>query len=39
MLVIDNIKGEIVEEKIPENIKYESVIKTDNYSSYSKWKQ
>jgi hypothetical protein len=39
MLVVDNLKGKTVGEKVSENIKYDAVIKTDNYSSYSKIKE
>src|SRR5690606_35551560 len=38
MLVVDNLKGETVEKKVKENISPDSVVKTDNYSSYSKVK-
>ena len=38
MLVVDNLKGQTVGEKVAENIKYDTVVKTDNYSSYSKIK-
>ena len=38
MLVVDNLKGQTVGEKVSENIKYDSVVKTDNYRSYSKIK-
>jgi len=38
MLVVDNLKGQTVGEKVSENIKYNTVVKTDNYSSYSKIK-
>ena len=38
MLVVDNLKGQTVGEKVAENIKYDVVVKTDNYSSYSKIK-
>jgi protein tyrosine/serine phosphatase len=38
MVVVDNLKGHTVGEKVSENIKYDSVVKTDNYSSYSKIK-
>ena len=36
MLVVDNLKGKTVGEKVSGNIKYDTVVKTDNYSSYSK---
>jgi hypothetical protein len=39
MLVVDNLKGKTVGEKVLENIKYDTVVKTDNYSSYSKIKE
>ena len=39
MLVVDNLKGQTVDEKVSENIKYDTVVKTDNYSSYSKIKE
>ena len=39
MLVVDNLKGKTVGEKVSENIKYDTVVKTDNYSSYSKIKE
>jgi ISXO2-like transposase domain/Transposase zinc-ribbon domain len=39
MLVVDNLKGQTVGEKVSENIKYDTVVKTDNYSSYSKIKE
>jgi len=38
MLVVDNLKGQTVGEQVSENIKYNTVVKTDNYSSYSKIK-
>jgi hypothetical protein len=38
MLVVENLKGQTVGEKVSENIKYDSVVKTDNYRSYSKIK-
>ena len=38
MLVVDNLKGHTVGEKVSENIKYDTVVKTDNYTSYSKIK-
>ena len=38
MLVVDNLKGQTVGEKVAGNIKYDVVVKTDNYSSYSKIK-
>jgi len=34
--LLDNLKGQTVGEKVSENIKYDSVVKTDNYRSYSK---
>ena len=39
MLVVDNLKGQTVGEKVSENIKYDTVVKTHNYSSYSKIKE
>jgi hypothetical protein len=36
MLVVDNLKGKTGGAKVSENIKYDTVVKTDNYSSYSK---
>jgi hypothetical protein len=30
MVVVDNLKGQTVGEKVLENIKYDSVVKTDN---------
>lgn len=39
MLVVDNLKGKTVDGKVSENIKYDTVVKTDNYSSYSKIKE
>jgi hypothetical protein len=38
MLVVDNLEGK-VGAKVLENIKYDTVIKIDNYSSYSKVKE
>ena len=38
MLVVDNLKGQTVGEKVSKNIKYDAVVKTDNYTSYSKIK-
>jgi len=38
MIVVDDLKGKTVGEKVLENIKYDSVVKTDNYTSYSKIK-
>jgi transposase-like protein len=38
MLVVDNLKSETVGQKVKENISNESVIKTDNYRSYSRIK-
>src|SRR5664280_1284285 len=38
ILVVDKIKSQTVVEKVSENIKYDSVVKTDNYRSYSKIK-
>ncbi len=35
MIVVDNLKGQTVEDKVSENIKYDTVVKTDNYTSYS----
>jgi len=39
MLVVDNLKGKTVGEKVLENIQYDTVVKTDNYRSYSKIKE
>ncbi|NLA48056.1 MAG: IS1595 family transposase [Bacteroidales bacterium] len=39
MIVVDDLKGHTVGEKVTENIKYDSVIKTDNYTSYSRLKE
>lgn len=36
MLVIDDLKGETIQSKVEEHIKNESVIKTDNFRSYSR---
>jgi hypothetical protein len=38
MVVVDNLKGQTVGEKVSENIIYDTVVKTDNYKSYSKIK-
>lgn len=38
MIVIDDLKGQTIGDKVSENIKYDTVVKTDNYSSYSKLK-
>jgi hypothetical protein len=38
MIVIDGLKGQTVGEKVSGSIKYDTVVKTDNYSSYSKIK-
>lgn len=38
MIVTENLKSETVGEKVSKNIKTDSVIKTDNYKSYSKIK-
>jgi hypothetical protein len=38
MLVVDNMKSETVGLKVKENISNESVVKTDNYTSYSRIK-
>jgi hypothetical protein len=38
MIVVDNLKGQTVVDKVSENIKYDTVVKTDNYASYSKIK-
>lgn len=38
MLVVDNLKGETVGKKVIENNKYDTVVKTDHYASYSKLK-
>src|SRR3989304_2132354 len=39
MLVVDDLKSGTIEEKVKENIDYDSVVKTDNYPSYSKVKE
>jgi len=39
MVVVNNLKGHTVGEKVSENIAYDSVVRTDNYSSYSKIKE
>lgn len=36
MVVIDDLTGETMQSKVAENIKKESVVKTDNFRSYSK---
>lgn len=38
MIVVDDLKGQTIGEKVSESIKYATVVKTDNYSSYSKLK-
>ena len=38
MIVVDDFKGQTVGETVSENIKYDTVVKTDNYTSYSKVK-
>ena len=38
MIVVDDLKGQTVRAKVSENIKYDTVVKTDNYTSYSKLK-
>ena len=38
MVVVDNMKGQAVGEKVLENIKYDTVVRIDNYPSYSKLK-
>jgi hypothetical protein len=38
MLVVDNLKGETVGQKVKENISNDTVVKTDNYTSYSRIK-
>lgn len=38
MIMVENLKGETIEAKVSENISYGSVVKTDNYTSYSKLK-
>jgi transposase-like protein len=38
MLVVDNLKDQTVEQKVKGNISPDSVMKTDNYRSYSKVK-
>src|SRR5665648_365476 len=39
MLVVDNVKGQTVGRKVSEKSKYDTVVKTDTYSSYSKIKE
>src|SRR4030065_2479263 len=39
MLVVDNLKGQTMAQKVKENISSDSFVKTDNYSSYSKVKE
>jgi transposase-like protein len=39
MIVMDNMKSETVENIVQENIDYDSVVKTDNYTSYNKIKE
>jgi len=39
MIIVNNLKGQTVREKVSGNIKYDTVIKTNNYSSYSKIKE
>jgi hypothetical protein len=39
MLVVDNLRGQAVGEKVSEKIKYDSVVTTANYRSYSKIKE
>src|SRR4030065_1736323 len=38
MLVVDDLKNETVGQKVKENISTDSVVKTDNYKSYSRIK-
>ena len=38
MVVIDNLKAETIEEQVVKNIEYDSLVKTDNYRSYSNLK-
>jgi transposase-like protein len=38
MLVVDDLKGETVVQRVKENISTDSVVKTDNYRSYSRIK-
>lgn len=38
MIVVEDFKGQTVKKKVSENIKYDAVVKTDNYPSYSKIK-
>lgn len=38
MVMVENLKGETVQAKVSENIKHGSVVKTDNYKSYSRIK-
>lgn len=39
MIVVENLKGETINEKVSANINSDTVIKTDNYKSYSKLKE
>jgi hypothetical protein len=39
MLVLDNLKGQTISDKVSENINYDSVVKTDSFRSYSKIKE
>jgi DNA-directed RNA polymerase subunit RPC12/RpoP len=39
MQVISDLKGETIDNKVKEHISYKSVVKTDNYSSYSEVKK
>lgn len=38
MIVVDDLKGQTVGDKVSENIKFDAVVRTDNYTSYSKIK-
>ena len=38
MLVVDDLKSETVGQKVKENISTDSVVKADNYKSYSRIK-
>ena len=39
MIVIDDLKGETINKEVEKNISKESVVKTDNFRSYSKLKK
>jgi hypothetical protein len=38
MIVVDDLKGKTVGDKVSENIKFDAVVRTDNYTGYSKIK-